>query len=55
MKKSWNDPAKRPAKDSTMNTEGDFGKFTELMRKVVHVRPSKDKPKASSSSRVPAV
>jgi hypothetical protein len=37
MKKSWNDPAKRPAKESTMNTEGDFGKFTDLMRKLVSV------------------
>jgi hypothetical protein len=57
MKKSWNDPAKRPAKDSTMNTEGDFGKFTDLMRKVVKVHPTKPggKPKPISSSRAPAV
>jgi hypothetical protein len=42
MKKSWNDPAKRPAKESTMNTEGDFGKFTDLMRKVVKIHPKAD-------------
>ncbi|MCU1249380.1 MAG: hypothetical protein JWQ49_2409 [Edaphobacter sp.] len=35
--KSWADPTKRPAKQSTMNTEGDFGKFTDLMRKLVSV------------------
>jgi hypothetical protein len=55
MKKSWNDPTKRPAKESTMSTEGDFGKFTDLMRKVVQVHPPKEKPKASSSSHAPAV
>jgi hypothetical protein len=54
--KTWkNNPVSRPAKESTLNTEGDFGKFTELMKRVVHVRPSKDKPKAASSSHVPAV
>jgi hypothetical protein len=39
-----------------MNTEGDFGKFTELMRKVVRLHPSKaeKKPKASSSFHAPA-
>jgi hypothetical protein len=55
MNKAWKDPAKRPPKASTMNTEGDFGKFTDFMRKVVQVHPTKDKPKPSSSSRVPAV
>jgi hypothetical protein len=35
--KKWIDPVKNhPAKESTMNTRGDFGEFTELMKKVVH-------------------
>jgi len=35
MKKVWIDPAKQPPKPETMNTPGDFGRFTELMKKVV--------------------
>jgi len=46
MKKPWVDPAKQPPKPETMNTPGDFGRFTDLMKKVV------EKPK--SSSRAPA-
>jgi hypothetical protein len=35
-KKPWVDPVKsHRAKDSTMNTPGDFGQFTNLMRKLV--------------------
>jgi hypothetical protein len=35
-KPRWVDPVKnRPAKESTMNTRGDFGEFTTLMKKVV--------------------
>jgi hypothetical protein len=35
-KKPWSDPVKgHPAKDSTMNTKGDFGEFTNLMRRLV--------------------
>ena len=54
-KKSWQNPVSRPAKESTMNTEGDFVKFTDLMRKVVQVHSPKTgtKPKVSSSSPVP--
>jgi hypothetical protein len=37
MKKTWNDPAKRPPKESTMNTAGDFGEFRDLMKRVVSV------------------
>jgi hypothetical protein len=55
MKKPWTNPVKRPAKESTLKIEGDFGKFTDLMRKVVNSHPSKIAPKASSSSRAPAV
>jgi hypothetical protein len=54
-KKSWKNPVLRPAKASTMNVEGDFGKFTDFMRKVVQIQPAKNKPKASSSSHAPAV
>jgi len=35
MKKPWVDPAKQLPKPETMNTPGDFGRFTELMKKVV--------------------
>jgi len=39
MKKTWNDPAKQAPKPETMNTPGDFGRFTELMTKVIAKRP----------------
>jgi hypothetical protein len=42
MKKKWIDPAKQPPKPETMNTPGDFGVFTDLMKKIV------EKPKAAS-------
>jgi hypothetical protein len=42
MSDKWEDPAKRPPKPETMNTPGDFGVFTDLMRKIV------EKPKAAS-------
>ena len=44
MKKPWDDPAKHPPKEETMNTPGDFKVFTDLMSKIV------EKPK---TSRVP--
>jgi hypothetical protein len=46
MSEKWEDPAKRPPKPETMNTPGDFGAFTDLMRKIV------EKPKPAS--RAPA-
>jgi hypothetical protein len=53
-KSAWIDPAKRPPKPETMNTPGDFGKFTELMKRVVKVRlPREEKP--TSASPGPAV
>ena len=52
MKKTWHDPVRRPAKQSTLDTPGDFKKFTELMRKVVSIPPERGK-KSPSSSRVP--
>jgi len=42
MSKKWDDPAKRPPKAETMNTPGDFGAFTDLMKKIV------EKPKTAS-------
>lgn len=38
----WEDPAKRPPKPETMNTPGDFERFTALMKKIV------EKPKPAS-------
>jgi hypothetical protein len=36
MKKKWADPVKsRPAKESTMNIQGDFGQFTDLMKRLI--------------------
>lgn len=42
MKKTWDDPVKHPPKTETMNTPGDFGRFTDLMKKIVK------KPKSAS-------
>jgi len=50
--KKWTDPVKnQPAKESTLNTTGDFGKFTDLMRKIVNKK--EESPKRPSASRVP--
>jgi hypothetical protein len=35
MPKKWKDPVKREASPETMKTRGDFGRFTDLMRKIV--------------------
>ncbi len=37
--KEWIDPAKQAPKPEVMNTPGDFGQFTDLMRKIVE-KPS---------------
>jgi hypothetical protein len=50
MKISWDDPAKRPPKPETMNTPGDFQKFTETMKTMLKAKPEK-----KSASRVPVV
>jgi hypothetical protein len=42
MKPKWINPAKQPPKPETMNTPGDFERFTDLMRKIV------EKPKPAS-------
>jgi hypothetical protein len=48
MKKPWKNPVKGvPAKESTMSTQGNFGQFTELMKRVV------EKKSKTSASRVP--
>jgi hypothetical protein len=41
MKKKWEDPAKRPPSPETMNTPGDFRKFTDIMRTMLKARPEK--------------
>jgi hypothetical protein len=40
-KSAWIDPAKRPPSPETMNTPGDFGKFTETMRTMLKAKPAK--------------
>jgi hypothetical protein len=40
-KKAWTDPVKRPASPETMNTPGDFQRFTEVMRKLMKAKPEK--------------
>jgi hypothetical protein len=43
--KSWKNPVKGiPAKESTLNIKGDFGTFTDLMKKVVHTPLKVPKP-----------
>jgi hypothetical protein len=51
MKKRWKNPINRPAKQSTLETPGDFAQFTEIMKKVIKVRPPKEakQPTASAS------
>lgn len=39
--KLWQDPVKRPPKPETMNTPGDFGRFTDLMRTMLKAKPEK--------------
>lgn len=48
MKKPWIDPAKRPPNPETLNITGDFGKFTETMKRLMRV-------KSSDVSRAPGV
>jgi len=51
MSKKWEDPAKRPPKPETMNTPGDFGAFTDLMKRIIHTKPPRaqvKKPRGSS-------
>jgi len=48
MKKNWRDPVKgHPAKESTLHVRGDFEQFTELMKRIVKVRPREAKTSAS--------
>jgi hypothetical protein len=37
---NWKNPVKgHKAKESTLNTKGDFQQFTELMRRIVNKKP----------------
>jgi hypothetical protein len=48
MKSNWEDPTKRPPKPETMNTPGDFERFTDLMKKIVEKpKPASHDPAAS--------
>ena len=51
MSDKWEDPAKRPPKPETMNTPGDFGAFTDLMKRIIHKKPARaqvKKPRGAS-------
>ena len=53
--KKWSNPVKgHPAKDSTLQTEGNFAEFIELMKKVVKIKPPREE-KITSSSPGPVV
>ena len=48
MTKQWEDSTKRPPRQETLNTPGDFKVFTDLMRKIVHKpKPASPGPVAS--------
>jgi len=44
MKKKWDDPVKRLPNLETMNTPGDFERFTDLMRREIELVPFKELP-----------
>jgi len=47
-KRLWTDPVKGHApQESTMQTEGNFAQFAELMKRVVKVRPPREAKPAS--------
>jgi hypothetical protein len=52
MNKQWKNPLNHPAKQSTMDTPGDFAQFKDLMRTVVSAPPQQVK-KQPSASHVP--
>jgi hypothetical protein len=41
MAKPWRDPAKLPPKSETLNTPGDFSRFTAAMKAILKVKPEK--------------
>jgi len=48
--KRWRDPVKgHEPKESTMQTEGDFGQFAQLMKRVVKIRPPREAKPISAS------
>jgi hypothetical protein len=47
-KKRWKDPVKgHEAKESTLDTQGDFAGFLKLMKRVVRVKPPREATSAS--------
>jgi len=49
-RKGWKDPVKgHTAKESTLETRGDFAQFTALMKRVVKIRPPKEAKPTSAS------
>lgn len=49
MTKKWIDPVKnQSAKESTLNTPGNFDEFTELMRRIVNKQEKTPTPPAAS-------
>jgi len=56
MKKTWRDPVKgQPPKPETLAIEGDFGKFTEDMKRLFRPQTEKRKPTSASASPDPGV
>ena len=57
MKKRWHDPVKgQPPRPETLAIEGDFGKFTEDMKRLFkQPQTEKQKPTSASASPGPGV
>lgn len=53
MKKRWVDPAKHPPKPETLDISGDFGRFTDMMRRIVN-KPKGEEKQPSAASPAPA-
>lgn len=45
----WADPVKRPASEATLQTQGDFRRFTDVMKKIVNKKPGKTRATSSAS------
>jgi hypothetical protein len=57
LRKKWRDPVKdQPPKPETLAIEGDFGKFTEDMKRLLgNPKTEKNQPTSDSSSLAPGV
>ena len=53
MKAKWQDPVKRPPLESTLQIEGDFGNFTELMKRVVRMKLTREEKQPTPASASP--